>query len=144
MTTLLAVLSYGITAVALALITFKARQIYRIIKSGQPDPTRGGNPAERARTMVSQVLLHTKMKKFTPSGIAHWFVMIGFVALFGSLVQAYGEVLSPTFTLPLIGNRIVYRAFVMLIAGLTVVGLIFLLKVGFWNMWVGKNGARGF
>ena len=144
MTTLLAVLSYGITAVALALITFKAREIYRIIKSGQPDPTRGGNPAERARTMVSQVLLHTKMKKFTPSGIAHWFVMIGFVALFGSLVQAYGEVLSPTFTLPLIGNWIVYRAFVMLIAGLTGVGIIVLMKVRFWNMWVRKDRANRF
>jgi len=144
MTLVLALLSYGITAVALTLIALKGREIYRIIKSGQPDPTRGGNPAERARTMVSQVLLHTKMKRFTPSGIAHWFVMIGFVTLVGSLVQAYGEVISPTFKLPIIGNWIVYRAFVFLIAALTGVGILALMKVRFWNMWFRKGRKNRF
>jgi len=144
MTLILALLSYGITVVALTLIALKGREIYRIIKSGQPDPTRGGNPAERARTMVSQVLLHTKMKRFTPSGIAHWFVMIGFFALAGSLLQAYGEVLSPTFKLPIIGNWIVYRAFVFLIAALTGVGILTLMKVRFWNMWFRKGRKNRF
>jgi hypothetical protein len=141
---LLAALAYGTTAVALTLITLKAREIYRIIKSGQPDPTRGGNPAERARTMVTQVLLHTKMAKFNPSAIAHWFVMIGFVALAGSLLQAYGEVVSPTFKLPIIGNWIVYRAFVLLIAALTGVGILTLMAVRFWNMWVRKDRKNRF
>jgi Fe-S oxidoreductase len=144
MTLILALLSYGITAVALTLIALKGREIYRIIKSGQPDPTRGGNPVERARTMVSQVLLHTKMKRFTPSGIAHWFVMIGFVTLFGSLVQAYGEVISPTFKLPIIGNWFVYRGFVFLIAALTGVGILTLMKVRFWNMWFRKGRKNRF
>ena len=144
MTALLAALAYGTTAVALTLITLKAREIYRIIKSGQPDPTRGGNPAERVRTMVTQVLLHTKMAKFNPSAIAHWFVMIGFVALAGSLVQAYGEVVSPTFKLPIIGNWIVYRAFVLLIAALTGVGILTLMAVRFWNMWVRKDRKNRF
>jgi len=144
MTALLAALAYGTTAVALTLITVKAREIYRIIKSGQPDPTRGGNPAERVRTMVTQVLLHTKMAKFNPSAIAHWFVMIGFFALAGSLVQAYGEVVSPTFKLPIIGNWIVYRAFVLLIAALTGVGILTLMAVRFWNMWVRKDRKNRF
>ena len=144
MTLILALLSYGITVVALTLIALKGREIYRIIKSGQPDPTRGGNPAERARTMVSQVLLHTKMKRFTPSGIAHWFVMIGFVTLVGSLVQAYGEVISPTFKLPIIGNWIVYRGFVFLIAALTGIGILTLMKVRFWNMWFRKGRKNRF
>jgi Fe-S oxidoreductase len=144
MTALLAALAYGTTAVALTLITVKAREIYRIIKSGQPDPTRGGNPAERVRTMVTQVLLHTKMAKFNPSAIAHWFVMIGFVALAGSLLQAYGEVVSPTFTLPILGNWILYRAFVMLIAALTGVGILTLMTVRFWNMWMRKDRKNRF
>jgi len=144
MTLILALLSYGITAVALTLIALKGREIYQIIKSGQPDPTRGGNPAERARTMVSQVLLHTKMKRFTPSGIAHWFVMIGFVTLIGSLVQAYGEVISPTFKLPIIGNWIVYRGFVFLIAALTGIGILLLIGVRFGNMWLRKGRKNRF
>jgi hypothetical protein len=84
------------------------------------------------------------MSKFTPSGIAHWFVMIGFVALAGSLVQAYGEVISPTFKLPIIGNWIVYRAFVILIAALTGVGIIVLMKVRFWNMFFRKGRKESF
>ncbi len=144
MTAILAVLSYAITALALALITVKGREIYRIISSGQPDPTRTTNPAERARTMVSEVLLHTKMRRFTPSGIAHWFVMIGFVTLFGSLIQAYGEVISPSFKLPLIGNWVIYRAFVMAIAGLTGIGILILIKVRLWNMWVRKDRKNRF
>ncbi len=144
MTAILAVLSYAITALALALITVKGREIYRIISSGQPDPTRTTNPAERGRTMVSEVLLHTKMRRFTPSGIAHWFVMIGFVTLFGSLIQAYGEVISPSFKLPLIGNWVIYRAFVMAIAGLTGIGILVLIKVRLWNMWVRKDRKNRF
>ncbi len=139
MTLLLAALAYGTTVIALTLITLKGREIYRIIKSGQPDPTRSGDSAVRAKTMISQILLHTKMRKFNPSGIAHWFVMIGFFALAGSLLQAYGEVLAPTFKLPLIGNWIAYRVFVMLIATLTGVGILLLIGVRFWNMWF-RNG----
>ena len=94
--------------------------------------------------MTHEILSHTKMTRFSPSGFAHWFVMIGFVALFGSLVQAYGEVISPTFKLPLIGNWIVYRGFVVAIAGLTGVGIIVLIKVRFWNMWFRKGRKNRF
>jgi Fe-S oxidoreductase len=140
----LATVAYGTTAVALTLITFKSRAIYQIIKSGQADPTRGGNPAQRARTMTSQILLHTKMNRFTPSGFAHWFVMIGFVALAGSLIQAYGEVLSPSYHLPIIGHWIIYRAFVVLIGGLTGLGILTLIGVRFTNMYLRKGRANRF
>jgi len=140
----LAYLAYGTTVVALALLAVKVREIYSIFRAGQPDPTRGGNPMERATTMVSQILLHTKMRKFNPSGVAHWFVMIGFFALAGSLIQAYGEVLSPTFKLPLLGNWIVYRVFVMLIAALTGVSILILMSVRLWNMWFRQDRSNRF
>ena len=140
----LATVAYGTTAVALTLIAFKSRTIYQIIKSGQPDPTRGGNPAERARTMTSQILLHTKMNRFTPSGFAHWFVMIGFFALAGSLIQAYGEILSPSYHLPIIGHWIIYRAFVVLIGALTGLGILTLIGVRFTNMYIRKGRANRF
>jgi hypothetical protein len=54
--------------------------------------------------MFTEVLGQTKMLKFTGSGIAHWFVMIGFGALFGTLVTAYGQVINPDFALPIIGH----------------------------------------
>ena len=88
MTALLALISYVITAIALALIALKGWQMYRIFKVGQPDPTRTSLKGKRLALMTREILGHTKMLKFTGSGIAHWFVMIGFVALFGTLVTA--------------------------------------------------------
>ena len=83
----------------------------------------------RSGIMARQVLGHTKMLKFTGSGIAHWFVMIGFVALFGTLVTAYGQVLSPEFVLPIIGNWDPYIYFVLGIAWATGVGIVALIGI---------------
>ena len=104
MTVFLAVVSYGITLAALALISIRGAELYRIIKRGQPDPTRGNLKGRRFALMAREVLGHTKMLNFTASGIAHWFVMIGFVALFGTLATAYGQVVDPQFVLPIIGK----------------------------------------
>ena len=144
MNLLLVLISYLITLVAVTLFVVKAREIYSLIKRGQADPTRGENKGRRFAWMTHEILTHTKMTRFSPSGFAHWFVMVGFVALFGSLIQAYGEVITPTFKLPLIGNWIVYRGFVILIAGLTGVGIIVLIKVRFWNMWFRKGRKNRF
>ena len=78
--------------------------MYRRIKSGQPDPTRSGDKGARLKNAVAEILGHGKMLKFTGSGIAHWFVMIGFVSLAGTLGQAMVQVVKPEFRLPLIGN----------------------------------------
>jgi Fe-S oxidoreductase len=79
--------------------------------------------------MTKEVLGHTKMLNFTGSGIAHWFVMIGFVALFGTLVTAYGQVLDPSFLLPVIGKWDPYVYFVFGIAWLTGVSIVTLIGI---------------
>ena len=112
MTPLLALISYGISFVAVGLFVFKALEMYRRIRAGQPDPTRGNLKSKRFTIMAKEVLGHTKMLNFTVSGIAHWFVMIGFVALSGTLVTAYGQILNPKFHLPLIGTWTPYNLFV--------------------------------
>ena len=129
MTLLMALLAYGITLIAVGFFLVRAMEMYRIIKAGQPDPTRSGAFAKRFGIMARQVLGHTKMLKFTGSGIAHWFVMIGFVALFGTLVTAYGQVLSPEFVLPIIGNWNPYIYFVLGIAWATGVGIVTLIGI---------------
>ena len=129
MTLLMALLAYGITLIAVGFFALRAMEMYRIIKAGQPDPTRSGAFVKRFGIMARQVLGHTKMLKFTGSGIAHWFVMIGFVALFGTLVTAYGQVLSPEFVLPIIGNWDPYIYFVLGIAWATGVGIVTLIGI---------------
>jgi Fe-S oxidoreductase len=103
--------------------------MYRRIKAGQPDPTRSAEKGKRLALMAKEVLGHTKMLNFTGSGIAHWFVMIGFVALFGTLVTAYGQVLDPSFLLPVIGKWDPYVYFVLGIAWLTGVSIVTLIGI---------------
>jgi Fe-S oxidoreductase len=79
--------------------------------------------------MTKEVLTHAKMLKFTGSGIAHWFVMLGFFALSGTLLTAYGQVISPEFALPLIGHWIVYNLFTESFAWLTGISIVTLIGI---------------
>ncbi|NCV83011.1 MAG: hypothetical protein EBW28_07290 [Actinobacteria bacterium] len=115
MMVLLPIFAMTITVVALVAITLRSLELYRRIKAGQPDPTRSNNKAQRFALMVREVLTHAKMLNFTGSGIAHWFVMVGFVSLFGTLVTAYGQIFDPHFVLPIIGHFVPYNFFVELI-----------------------------
>jgi len=125
----LGVIAYLITAVALVAITAKSLELYRRIKAGQPDPTRSGDKGKRLVLMAREVLTHAKMLNFTGSGIAHWFVMIGFVSLFGTLVTAYGQIFDPHFVLPLIGHFVPYNFFVELITWLTGISIVTLIAI---------------
>ena len=129
MTLFLGLVTYSVTAVALALIAIRGREMYRRIKSGQPDPTRSGQKSARLKNAVVEILGHGKMLKFTGSGIAHWFVMIGFVALAGTLGQAMVQVVKPEFRLPLIGNWNPYIYFTLAIAWLTGVSIVTLIGI---------------
>ena len=125
----LAGISYLITAFALIFLTVRVRQLIALYKKQQPDPTRSNNKSARFSNMLKEVLGHTKMLNFTATGIAHWFVMIGFGALFGTLITAYGQVINPDFALPIIGHFVGYELFAELIAALTGIGIVTLIGV---------------
>ena len=129
MTLALAALAYGITVVALVLLAIRVRQLIAVYKKGQPDPTRSGDRGARLKNMLTEVLGHTKMLNFTATGIAHWFVMIGFGALFGTLVTAYGQILNPDFALPFIGHFAPYELFTEFIGWATGIGIVTLIGI---------------
>ncbi len=104
----LAGLSYGITVVALVLLAVRTKALIGIYKKGQPDPTRNNDKSQRLKMAAGEIFGHTKMFNFTVVGLAHWFVMVGFVVLFGTLVTAYGQLIKPTFAVPIIGHLWVY------------------------------------
>ena len=122
-------ISYSITAIALIFLAVRVRHLISLYKKQQPDPTRNGDKAARFKNMLKEVLGHTKMLNFTGTGIAHWFVMIGFGALFGTLVTAYGQVVNPEFALPVIGHFIPYELFSELIAALTGISIVALIGI---------------
>ncbi len=125
----LASISYLITIFAVTLFAVRVRHLIALYKKQQPDPTRSGDKSARLKNMLKEVLGHTKMLNFTGTGIAHWFVMIGFGALFGTLVTAYGQVLNPEFVLPIIGHFVGYEFFSELIAALTGVSIVALIGI---------------
>jgi len=125
----IAALSYLLTIVAVGLFAIRVRQLIAIYKKQQPDPTRSGNRAARTKNMLKEVLGHTKMLNFTGTGIAHWFVMVGFGALFGTLITAYGQLIQPDFALPIIGHFAGYELFAEAIAALTGIGIVTLIGI---------------
>ena len=93
------------------------------------------------------------MLNFTGTGIAHWFVMVGFGALFGTLVTAYGQLVKPDFALPIIGHFVGYELFAELIAALTGIGIVTLIGIRqatrFWHKgrtsrFAGSNQGRAY
>ena len=125
----LASIAYLITAVALVFLAVRVRHLISLYKKQQPDPTRSGDKSARMKNMLKEVLGHTKMLNFTGTGIAHWFVMIGFGALFGTLVTAYGQVIKPDFALPIIGHFVLYELFSEVIAALTGISIVALIGI---------------
>ena len=126
-------IAYGITIVALVLVGRAVQQLLAIYKKGQPDPTRSTYKKERLQNMLKETLGHTKMLNFSVTGVAHWFVMIGFGSLFGTLITAYGQVINPEFALPIIGHFGPYLAFTQFIAWATGIGIIILMLCRDWE-----------
>ena len=126
---MLAIIAYLLTAIAVGIFAARAFSLYKKISSGQMDKSRSGDRAIRFKNMLREVFTHTKMLNFTVTGIAHWFVMIGFGALFGTLVTAYGQVINPDFALPIIGHFVGYELFAEAIAALTGIGIVTLIGI---------------
>ena len=126
---MLALIAYLLTVIAVGIFTFRSYQLFKKISAGQKDPSRFLNKRKRFTNMLREVLTHTKMLNFTATGIAHWFVMIGFFALLGTLVTAYGQLIKPDFALPIIGHFVGYEFFAEFIAWLTGIGIVTLIGI---------------
>ncbi len=88
----------SVTGVALFVATLA--RIVAVVRLGQPDRSRTDRPGTRLVTTVREIVGHTRMLRRPLVGAAHWFVMVGFVALVGTLVTAYGQLGDPGFVLP--------------------------------------------
>ncbi len=140
----LAILAYGITIIALVLLTVRVRQLIGMYKKGAADPTRSNNRGQRLKMAAMEIFGHTKMFNFSVVGFAHWFVMIGFVSLFGTLITAYGQLINPHFVLPFIGNFWPYEYATEAIAWLTGFGIVTLIGVRQVTSFVKKGRTSRF
>ena len=115
--------------VGVALFARTVGYLVRVIRLGAPDPTRGGHAGDRARSVLVETLGHARLGKWPLIGIMHWFVFVGFGALFFTLLTAYGQVFDPTFALPVIGSWAPYEWLSEVIAWLTGLGILTLIVV---------------
>src|SRR5262245_29708600 len=91
-----------VTAAAVYFLVRAVRQMFAVVRQGQPDPTRGNAKGRRTLTMLRETVGHTRMFKWTVVGAAHWVVMVGFVLLSSLVLGAYFEVVDPLAGLPLL------------------------------------------
>src|SRR5262245_23395760 len=91
-----------VTAAAVFFVARAVRQMFVVVRQGQPDPTRGNAKGKRTLTMLRETLGHTKMFKWTVVGAAHWVVMVSFILLSSLVLGAYFEVVNPLYGLPLL------------------------------------------
>src|ERR1700728_1910832 len=96
----------GLSATALAFAVAGRRfwRISRLIRSGQPAPERLRGLRVRAEAEVVEVGGQKKLLRWTVPGLAHAFTFWGFTILFFTIIEAFGDLLQPTFHLPLSGT----------------------------------------
>jgi Fe-S oxidoreductase len=123
-------ISVAVTLIALALVAQATAKIVSVVRLGQPDPKRAGDGGRRLATMLRETLGHTRMLQWNVVGAAHWFVFIGFGALFFTLVEAYGELFSEGFDFPpWLADWALYNAVIEFIAITTLLGILVLIAI---------------
>ncbi|HET8617173.1 MAG TPA: (Fe-S)-binding protein [Actinomycetales bacterium] len=125
----LIVITLCATVVGFALLGRTAAGFVGTFRVGRPDPTRTDRPGLRLGTLVREFLGHTRMARLPVVAAAHWFVMVSFGLLFLSLVQAYGQVFDPDFTIPWLSHFPPFEWATEGIAWLSLIGIVVLMAV---------------
>jgi Fe-S oxidoreductase len=123
----------AVTMVALVLAVRAVRQILGVVRLGQPDPERFAGKVRRARTMLIEIVGHTRMLRWGVVGAAHWFVMVSFLVLSLLVLEAYFEVVKPDQELPLVGGWAIYGLVTELIGVLGFAGILVLMAIRLAN-----------
>ncbi len=130
---------------------FVARRVWflvTLIRSGQPAVGRTDQVPARVETQFTEVLGQRKLLKWSVPGIAHVLVFFGFLILFLTVVEAFGELFVEGFAFPIIGTWPVVRFLEDLFALLVVIGVVtFALirlrnnpaKEGRWSRFFGSH-----
>lgn len=101
---LLPALAVCITAAIVA--ARRLRFLYRVIAAGGSAAGQGRTFRfkSRARREVRETLLQRGLLTWTGPGVAHLLVFWGFVVLLATIIEAVGDLFSPTFAIPWIGR----------------------------------------
>ncbi|TDZ43930.1 Anaerobic glycerol-3-phosphate dehydrogenase subunit C [Mycobacteroides franklinii] len=124
----------GIIGVAYSLVAWGSfgsgvAKMLRVILSGQPDGTRWRPIVPRVKTVIVEVVAHTRMNKFRTVGWAHWLVMVGFLGGFLHYFESYGQTFNPEFHWPFFGASFAWELWIEFLGVGTVVGIVTLIVI---------------
>ena len=140
-------ITLGVIGVLLSLVCWASfiegvTRMVRGILLGQKDGYDRFRPfLPRLKTMLVEVVVHTRMARIRSVGWAHWFVMVGF--MFGAIVwfEAYIQTFNPYGGWPWLSNQAFYHFIEEVLALGTVIGILVLIAIRQRN---NPNRARGF
>jgi Fe-S oxidoreductase len=102
------IIGLGLTVVAFAVAGRRAWWLKRLAFSGQPAPERVAavrtHPGTDVETQLTEVVGQRKLLKWSVPGAAHAATFWGFIVLFLTIIEAYGDLFSRTFAIPGIGH----------------------------------------
>ena len=104
-------------------------KMIRVVLSGQPDRTRWRPIVPRVKTVIVEVVAHTRMNKFRTVGWAHWLVMVGFLGGFPLYFESYGQTFNPEFHWPIIGDTFLWHLWDEILGIGTVIGIVTLIVI---------------
>ncbi|WP_350280262.1 (Fe-S)-binding protein [Kribbella sp. HUAS MG21] len=134
------VVSLAIAAVGVALFGKTIGHMVSVIKLGQPAQGRTDNPGQRTATLVKETLGHTRMLQWSHIGVVHWFVAVGFIGLFLSLVTAFGQLFDAHFALPIVGHWIVFEWVTEILTWTGLIGIAALIVIRLRHLPSGSEG----
>jgi len=118
------IIGLGLTVLAGAIAGRRLWWLYRLATSGQPAPELieqlRSHPGRGAETQATEVFGQRKLLQWTVPGVAHFLTFWGFIILFLTIIEAYGDLFSKTFAIPGIGHW----AFIGFIEDLFAVGVL--------------------
>jgi Fe-S oxidoreductase len=123
------VLAVVATVVGVTVFVLGVRAIVRTVGRGGPAPDRTSQRARRTWLVVKEVLGHGRFRHRPLVRVAHWVVMVSFPVLFLTLVTGYGQIVEPTFALPLVGHWPPFTWLVEVFAWLGLLGIVALTLV---------------
>ncbi len=131
---LVCIIGLLMTALTIAVVARRVGFLYRLATVGQPAPERieyaRANIGTEIKVQLVEVFGQKKLLGWTPSGVAHFFVMWAFFILLTVYVEAYGAMIQgaitgrPDFHIPLIGRWAVLGFLQDFIALAALIGLI--------------------
>ena len=118
------VIGLVLTAVAFAVAGRRLWWLRRIAAAGQPAPERIAavreHPGQDVEVEATEVIGQRKLLQWTVPGAAHALTFWGFIVLLLTIIEAYGDLFSRTFAIPVIGHW----AFIGFIEDLSAVGVL--------------------